>query len=267
MSYAPQLPQQPEAPSAQAGPGALPGHAIFVPDPGALLATIAAQLEPLLKEHGFVPGVHPPRGQALAGSCRHYRNEFANGAHELQLSVAAQGDHLAWSVRVASWFDRIGRAAAYFEYGSNAPEHAAAGEAFLLEQQAWLMDPPSGVELGRGKTYVVRTINDAGCTVADMAQQMKRRLWPILALFKSARGLNIVLNPTPVSSSFYFNGYAGCTRNVLAAYYARDPQLEALCTELLERAGVKALWSDRALVELDKLRRCIAYVRANPLKD
>lgn len=256
--------RQPDAPPLPAGAGGLPGHAFLFSEPEPLLAMIAAQLGPLLQEQGFEPAMPSPHPQDDA--CRQYRHAFPNGAHELRLSVAAQGDHLVWKLDVASWFDKIGRVAAYFEYGSTAPDHAAGDEAFVLEQQAWLMDPPPGVELGRGKTYVVRTAGDAGRTVADMALQMKRRLLPILALFKTARGLNIVLNPRPVSSSFYFTGYPGCTRNVLAAYYARDPQLEALCTELLERTSVKVLWSEQALAEVDKLRRCIAYVRSNPLE-
>ncbi len=128
-----------------------------------------------LEEQGFEPGT-PSRLHAQ--DCRQYRNDFPNGAHERRLSVAAQGDHLVWERDVASWFDKIGRVAAYFEYGTNAPGHAAGDQPFGLEQQAWLVDPPPGVELGRGKTYVVRTAGDAERTVADMALQMKRRPAP-----------------------------------------------------------------------------------------
>jgi hypothetical protein len=238
-----------------------------VRDKDALLDMLAARLDPVLAEQGFAPDAGASHWRSQVAVERQYRASFAGGSHTLRLTVAQQDGHFVWSLKAGSRFDRIGSAAAYFEYGSNQPEGALEGETMVLRQGAWLQDVPRDVELDVNRAYVVRRLADVERSGADMVAQMKRRLFSILALFRSARGVNILLNPQPVSSSFYFMAYHLCTPNVLAAYYARDPQLEALCEELLARTRSVKLTGDFAAAQLDKLRRCIAHVRNNPLRD
>lgn len=236
-----------------------------LPDKDALLAMLAERLDPVLAAQGLAPDPGASHWRSQAAVMRQYREAFAAGSHTLRLTVTEQHGHLTWSVMVGSRFDRIGRAAAYFEYGSQQPEDALEGETIVLRQQAWLQAAAPDVELDGQRAYVVRRLADVERTAADMVEQMKRRLFSMLSLFKSTRGIDILLNPQPVSSSFYFMAYYMCTPNVLAAYYARNPQLEALCRELLDRTNGLRLAAGFATTQLDKLRRCIAYVRSNPL--
>jgi hypothetical protein len=233
----------------------------------AVLGGLTSALDAALREQGF----RPEEGQSISftehEAARQYRHTFPGGSHTLRLTVEEHGDYLAWNVLVGSRFDRIGRAAAYFAYGAHPPGDAVEREVMVLFQRAWLQDTPQEVELDANRSYVVRTHEDIRHTSADMLVQMRRRLFSILAMFKSARGVNIVLNPQPLSDSFYFTAWHACTHHVLAAYYARDPRLGALCDELLERTRHLKCPDDDNARHLDKLRRCIAYVRANPLAD
>lgn len=232
-----------------------------------VLGGLTSTLGGTLREQGFVPDGGNSYAYAEHEAAQWYRHDFPGGSHSLRLTVEEHGDYLAWNVMVCSRVDRIGRAAAYFDHGAQPPEGAAEREAMVLFQQAWLQDASPDVELDANRSYVVRAYEDTRQTGADMLAQMRRRLFSILAMFKSARGINIVLNPQPLSSSFYFAAWHACTHNVLAAYYARDPQLETLCEELVERTRhLKCPDEDNAR-RLAKLRRCIAYVRSNPLKD
>lgn len=231
----------------------------------AVLGGLASSLEAALREQGFVPEEGASCALTQREAVRQYRQAFPGGSHSLRLTVEERGDYLAWHVLVGSRVDRIGRAAAYFEYGSHAPDDAVERETMMLFQPAWLQDPSPEVELDADRSYVVRTHGDIRQTGADMLAQMRRRLFSILALFKSARGVNIVLNPEPLSTSFYFAAWHACTHHVLAAYYARDPRLGAMCDELLERTRQLRYPDGDNARRLDKLRRCIAFVRSNPL--
>lgn len=233
----------------------------------AVLGGLTSVLGAALREQGFVPEETGAYAFSEQEAVRQYRCEFPGGSHILRLTVEEHGDYLAWNVLVGSRCDRIGRAAAYFEHGSQASKDAVEREAMVLFQDAWLQDAAPDVELDARRSYVVRTYEDIGATGNDMLAQMRRRLFSILAMFRSPRGINIVLNPEPVSDSFYFTAWHTCTHNVLAAYYARDLRLDSLCTELLARTrDLKCPDEDNAR-RLDKLRRCIAYVRAHPLDD
>lgn len=247
--------------------GAAPGAAPLQ-DREVLLDMLAARLDPVLAAQGLVPDPVRSHFRSARTIERQYRQVFQGGRHTLRLAVAARDGHLAWSVQVGSRLDRIGQAAAYFEFGSQQPAHALELQTMVLDQEAWLQpEVLPGVELDVDKAYVVRTRADAERSLDDLAAQMKRRLFSILSLFKSVRGISILLNTQPLSQSFYYRGYNECTPNVLAAYYARDPQLEALCTGLLERTRDMTPVNDYAAAQLDKLRRCIAHVRNNPLPE
>lgn len=230
-----------------------------------VLAGLTSSLEAALREQGFVPEEGATCAFTEQEAVRQYRQDFPGGSHSLRLTVEERGDYLAWHVLVGSRVDRIGRAAAYFEYGSHPPDDAVERETMVLFQSAWLQDAPDA-ELDADRSYVVRTHGDIRQTGADMLAQMRRRLFSILALFKSARGINIVLNPEPLSASFYFAAWHACTHHVLAAYYARDPRLQAMCDELLARTRQLKCPDEDNARRLDKLRRCIAYVRSNPLQ-
>ena len=133
---------------------------------------------------------------------------------------------------------------------------------------------PIGVELRsfNGQEYLVRSLQGIDAAVDHYYHcYLVAKIFPILEQCRTVGGFDKIMN-TKGSGSFvlpFVETYTGETPQLIAAYLARNPQLEALMCDYEQRKKESYAYLDTGKPggnhTVQCTRRCIAYLRQNPL--
>lgn len=135
--------------------------------------------------------------------------------------------------------------------------------------------PPPGVEFAphaRYPTYLIRSLQGIDAAVDHYYHcHLVVKIFPVLEQCRTVEGLDKIMNAKG-SGSFvlpFVETYTGETPQLIAAYLARNPQLEALMCDYEQRKKESYAYLDTGKPggnhTVQYTRRCIAYLRQNPL--
>ena len=128
----------------------------------------------------------------------------------------------------------------------------------LLSRNAWSATgcSPQSVWMDESDYHKCFAISysDFDAMMERVFEVLRTRLLPILEKCKTLKGLDEVLNPLPLESSIFQNLSMLAFHNLIVAYLAQSPNLEAVCREIEERRTRYP----NANIEVYK---CLDYVR------
>lgn len=251
-----------------------PAKTLGVPDMDELLGLVCADLEPLLRRHGYALDTLEKAFTSEHARSRRYRNRFADGWHV----IAVQAQPESFGLRVEVRCSPVSELLASIEANGRPPREAQTSPTKHLLQRDWLQDR-LGLTDGFERDYVLRRRSDLGRALEHLRQQMESVLLPLLEQCKTLQGFDAAMNTTPPTSSVFFHDgqYEFGAAHIAAAYLARNPRLGALCTQY-ERGAAARVDQAPASTSVTRfakemaeqhrrfLEKVIAYVRMRPLK-
>ncbi|MDC8015316.1 hypothetical protein [Tahibacter soli] len=250
------------AAAAAAGQPAAPA----LPSREELSERIVADIGPLLERHGLA---RAPQDDAIGGIyvARGYEKSTPAGRHKISLNAISDGKKtcritLDWTC----WHYATSALRKHIKFDGVVPADAPDFGAGVVRLHRWIDDrdgvlTPDGPD-GKDRVYAVPHRDDIGRCTSHLARQIEKRLLPMIAQFETVEDFDRLANPDPVTDSPFFDRYYdGGAIHIAAAYLAGNPRLAALCDEFWNNTQQEAMFMEGQRLHL---RKCIAWVRANP---
>ena len=218
-----------------------------VPRTREMLALVYDRLAPLLAERGF-------KGKKRSLT---FRRVFPDGWHELRVSAPTDAWplHAEFEVFVTARFHAISDLVAAIAYPEVPPEDSKESSTLLGPQSNWIEGDEPFLFPRTKQHYKVRSYSEIDAVLDHLCMHLRMRVLPALDECRTVQDFDRALNP-PANVRSLFNGYLGGKENIVAAYLARNPNLEEVCREYDPRPHGR--WEPR-------VSNCIDYVRSHAL--
>jgi hypothetical protein len=222
-----------------------------VPRTKEMLGLVYERLAPLLAERGF-------KGKKRSLT---FRRVFVDGWHELYVwsSVDRWPVHAEFAVTVTARFHAISNRVAAIAFPEKPPKDVEDLCTLLGPQRNWIEGDEPFLFPRTNQHYEVRSHLEIETVLDHLCSNLRLRLLPALDACQTVEDFDRALNPPPGVRSF-FNGYLGGKENIVAAYLARNTNLEELCREYDPRLH-------KGRDRNPRVEKCIDYVRSHPLID
>lgn len=222
-----------------------------VPTRRAVEQLVFDRLAPVLSAYGFKAKVKD----------RSFRRTFSGGWHAITLYVEDNWPlNCEFRMSVMSRFDAVTSLIASIISPQLSSKETAHWHTTALGLGKWLDD--AGSLLVDDRAYRVSSQKQAIAAIEHLLRNIRERLIPVLERYQTIEGLEALLNPIPIAQSMFFDSYPLANKHIIAAYLAKNPNLELICEEILTQLEARGYADEYK----QPIYRCVEFVRRERLK-